>query len=327
MLRLAREWVWDFWFADDGRLFHLYYLQAPRALGDPGRRHRHARIGHATSRDLVDWSPAGEVLGPGAAPAFDDMATWTGSVLRAPDGTWCMFYTGSSAVEGGYVQRIGLATSADLYSWRKHPASPVLAADPRWYERSGGGVLDETWRDPWVFADPGGDGWHMLLTARAGEDGQSGQGGQDGQDGQGAHGDRGVIGHARSADLVRWEACPPLSQAGAGFWHLEVPQVEVVDGRPVLLFSGPRYVADGVGVTWWVRCESVLGPFDVARSVPVAGAELYSGRLIRDRGGQWVLLAFRNLGPDGGFVGEITDPMPVSWDRVGEALVVQTLPG
>ena len=56
-------------------------------------------------------------------------------------------------------------------------------------------------------------------------------------------------------------------------------------------------------------------------------ARSYSGRLIRDRGGRWVLLAFRNLGPDGGFVGEITDPMPVSWDRVGEALVVQTLPG
>lgn len=309
MLRLAREWVWDFWLADDGRLFHIYYLQAPRSLGDPGLRHRHARIGHATSQDLVHWSPAGEVLGPAAAPAFDETATWTGSVVRAPDGTWCMFYTGSSVVEGGYVQQIGLATSADLYGWRKHPASPVLSADPRWYERSGSGVLDETWRDPWVFADPGGDGWHMLLTARAG---------------RGPDGDRGVIGHARSADLVRWEACPPLSRAGAGFWHLEVPQVEVVEGRSVLLFSGPRYVADGLGVTWCVACESVVGPFDIARSVAVTGGDLYSGRLIRDRSGRWVLLAFRNLGPDGGFVGEITDPMPVSWGPDGEALIVRT---
>jgi beta-fructofuranosidase len=130
---------------------------------------------------------------------------------------------------------------------------------------------------------------------------------------------------------VLWEACPPLSGAGAGFSHLEVPQVEVIDGRSVLLFSGPRYVAgmagvaDGVGVTWCVPCESVLGPFDIARAVPVTGEDLYSGRLIRDRDGQWVLLAFRNLGPDGGFVGEITDPMPVHWDLDGTALVVRAL--
>ncbi len=312
MLRLAREWVWDFWFVDDGRLFHMYYLQAPRSLGDPGLRHRHATIGHATSQDLVHWIPACEALGPAAGPAFDDTATWTGSVLQAPDGTWCMFYTGSSVVEGGYVQRIGLATSADLHTWRRHPASPVLAADPRWYERAGDGVLDETWRDPWVFADPGGDGWHMLLTARAA---------------QAAGGDRGVIGHARSADLVRWEACPPLSVAGAGFWHLEVPQMEVVDGRPVLLFSAPRYAAGAAGVTWCVPCESVLGPFDIGRAVAITGEEVYSGRLVRDRAGQWVLLAFRNLGPDGGFVGEITDPLPVGWDRDGAALIVRTAAG
>ena len=214
MLRLAREWVWDFWFADDGRLFHIYYLQAPRALGDPGLRHRHATIGHATSRDLVYWSQAGQVLGPAAAPAFDDTATWTGSVLRAPDGTWYMFYTGTRLVEGGCVQRIGLATSADLYDWRRHPASPVLAADSRWYERSGNGILDETWRDPWVFADPGGHGWHMLLTARAA---------------QGPDDDRGVVGHARSADLVRWEACPLLLRAGKAPWGCPGPTLAIAE--------------------------------------------------------------------------------------------------
>ena len=55
----------------------------------------------------------------------------------------------------------------------------------------------------------------------------------------------------------------------------------------------------------------------------MTGADLYSGRLVRDRTGRWVLLAFRNLGPDGGFVGEITDPMPVSWDRDSQALTVR----
>lgn len=49
--------------------------------------------------------------------------------------------------------------------------------------------------------------------------------------------DRGVIGHARSTDLLHWEIEPPLSKPGSGFGDLEVPQIKVIDGKPVLLFS------------------------------------------------------------------------------------------
>jgi beta-fructofuranosidase len=34
-----------------------------------------------------------------------------------------------------------------------------------------------------------------------------------------------------------------------------------------------------------------------------------------------VMLAFRNTAPDGTFVGEITDPLPVAWE--GDRLVLQ----
>jgi beta-fructofuranosidase len=64
----------------------------------------------------------------------------------------------------------------------------------------------------------------------------------------------------------------------------------------------------------------VLGPFDLARATAVTGEELYSGRLIRDRAGRWVMLAFRNLDADGGFIGEITDPMPVRVTQDGAVL-------
>jgi beta-fructofuranosidase len=204
-----------------------------------------------------------------------------------------------------------VATSADLYTWRRHPASPVVECDRRWYELLGRG-RDEAWRDPWVFLDPGGDGWHMLLTARS-RDGAARQ--------------RGVLGHARSADLVRWQVQPPLSRPSTGFWHLEVPQVEVVTDRPVLIFScmpaqlaEERRGASGPGAIWCVPADSVLGPFDIRRAVPLTGEDLYSGRLIRDRAGQCVMLAFRNLAA-GGFVGEISDPMPVRWAADGSALV------
>src|SRR4029079_16341773 len=81
---------------------------------------------------------------------------------------------------------------------------------------------DEAFRDPWVFADPDGDGWHMLITARAN------------------HGDaydRGVVGHAWSADLETWELRQPLSEPRQGFGQLEVFQTHVIDGRQVLLFN------------------------------------------------------------------------------------------
>ena len=47
-------------------------------------------------QDLIHWDEAADVLAPAASPAFDDVATWTGSVVRGPDGTWFMFYTGGT---------------------------------------------------------------------------------------------------------------------------------------------------------------------------------------------------------------------------------------
>ena len=40
-----------------------------------------------------------------------------------------------------------------------------------------------------------------------------------------------------SADLLHWQAQPPLSEPGGGFGQMEVFQLAVVDGRPVLVFN------------------------------------------------------------------------------------------
>ena len=39
MFDLSSSWVWDYWFADDGERYHLFYLYASRALHDPDARH------------------------------------------------------------------------------------------------------------------------------------------------------------------------------------------------------------------------------------------------------------------------------------------------
>ena len=298
-LRLPDKWVWDSWIADTGREFHLFFLQAPRSLGDPIERHWHASVGHAVSTDLREWAVLGTALEAGPAGSWESMAVWTGSVIEHA-GTWHWFYTGGRAVPDGVDQRIGLATSTDLRTWVKHPRNPLIELDPRWYER----VEYDAWRDPWITRDPGGDGYHALITARANH---------------GPAAARGVIGHAWSADLVEWEVRPPLSEPGH-FGHLEVPQVEVVDGVPVLLFSvaADRFPAspaatpgEGRANTSMVAIgESLLGPWDLSGARPIAVPDLYAARLVRDRAGQWQVIGFRDGSASGRFAGEIIDPVP-----------------
>ena len=313
MLRLPDSWVWDFWFADDGEQHHLFFLYASRALHDPDRRHLRASVGHAVSTDLSTWKRLPDAIVRSDAPAHDDTATWTGSVVRAPNGLWHMFYTGATIRDGGLVQSIGLATSNDLITWRKHPDNPIVRADARWYERLQDGTwFDEAWRDPWVFEDPDGDGWHMLITARANH---------------GALDDRGVIGHAHSRDLTTWEVLPPLSQPGAGFGQLEVLHCELLDGRPVILFSclrgqlsAARQVTGSTGGIWTMTADRLTGPFDPSTARQLTDDSLYVGRLVQHRNGRWVMLAFYNTGPDGQFVGEISDPIPVEMTEHGLTL-------
>ncbi|HZJ05525.1 MAG TPA: hypothetical protein VFD59_08660 [Nocardioidaceae bacterium] len=301
MLHLDSDWIWDFWFADDGERFHVFYLKAPRSLNDPDLRHWHTTVGHATSADLTEWTVLTDALAPSVDPAFDDYTTWTGSVVRGDDGTWFMFYTGTSHAEDGRRQRIGHATSDDLTSWRKQGV--VLESDPRWYEQMADNGWDgaDHWRDPWVFRDPAGDGWHMLVTARANT---------------GEFDDRGVVGHARSTDLRTWHAHPPLSQPGAGFAHLEVIQTEQVDGRTLLLFSclpseysAARRSTNVRSGTWRLWSASPAGPFDIAAAEQITDTTLYVGKAVRDRQGAWRLIAFHNEAADGRFVGELSDPM------------------
>jgi beta-fructofuranosidase len=316
LLRLPDEWVWDSWVADDGETYHLYFLKAPRALGEPSQRHARATIGHATSTDLVTWTDRGTTLAPSAPGGWDDLAVWTGSTVRADDGSWRMFYTALNTGRGHVLrdQRIGVVESRDLHSWRRVADAPVLVADRRWYTTlEEDPTASETWRDPFVFRDPGGDGWHALVTARlAGAERY----------------DDGVLAHARSEDLVTWEVQPPVSGDPSGFGQLEVPQVRVVDGRPVLVFtchpeeqSEARKAEHGHWCTWSVVGEpggSLLGPWDVSRAVPFrAEPTLFAAPLVQRRDGSWVLVGFRNQEPEGIHSFDIIDPVEVAIEGDG----------
>lgn len=299
---LPNHWVWDFWTADDGKLFHLFYLHAPKSLGNPDLRHRNARIGHATSPDLVTWTDHGQIFAAGAAGSFDDTANWTGSVVRGHDGRWYLYYTGShwlSADNNHNIETVGLAVSDDLFVWEKQPG-PTCRADARWYETYGtSSWTEEAWRDPWVFADAEDEVWHMLVTARSN---------------YGDEMQRGVVGHAVSRDLQNWVVQPPLSDPGADFAHLEVFQTLSIDGTNYVLFACDTARLAGkltgtVGGIWYMPVDSFTGPMDPSRAKLLATQRLYAGRGVQKRDGTWVLMGFNNGPP---FLGTISDPLAIT---------------
>lgn len=150
----------------------------------------------------------------------------------------------------------------------------------------------------------------MLVTARAAGAGRN---------------DDGVIGHARSRDLLTWETCAPLTSPGAGFGQLEVAQVHDVDGHFVLVFTchpdeqtAERRERWGDFCTWSVPGKSLLGPWDVAAARPfTAVPDLFAAPLVQQRDGSWCFIGFRNREAEGIDAMEIVDPVPVVVDPDG----------
>ena len=304
MFSISDAWVWDFWLADDGERSHLFFLHAPKSLGDPDARHHHATIGHAVSTDLVTWERRPDVVSKGQPGEADDLATWTGSIVQGDDRLWYLFYTSTRLTTAGVVQTISVATSSDLETFTKVPGPLLRAATPHYERLSESFGQDEAFRDPWVFRDATGTGWHMLITARTPS---------------GPRFDRGVVGHATSVDLRTWTLQPPLSRGGQGFGHLEVMEPIELSGRHFLMFN--CLAADmpearrphTTGGTWVARAAGPLGPYDITGAELLTDDRYYVTRPIHERGtGRVLLMAFRNKDADGRFVGELTDPVELA---------------
>lgn len=117
-----------------------------------------------------------------------------------------------------------------------------------------------------------------------------------------------------------WEPRPPISEPGPGFGELEVSQVRIVGGRPLLVFtchpnqqSAEQLSAfGGRFCTWTVAGESLAGPWDLQSARPFRGEPMLTAApLVHRRDGTWALLGFRNLEPDTSGL-EIVDPIPVA---------------
>jgi len=318
VLHLEDKWVWDFWFAQDGENTHIFYLQAPRSLGDPNLRHKNSTIGHAVSNDLTRWEALPDAILPSEDEnAWDSLAPWTGSIIQY-NKTWYMFYTGISQADNGLIQRIGLATSNDLLHWSKHPASPLININPQWYELLDKAVwYEQAWRDPWVFEYAGK--FHALMTART----KSGQ--ADG---------RGVIAHASSEDLINWEVQSPITRP-CGFPHLEVPQLLSINQKWYLLYSvennrnlGEQQPTENIETnlgTCYMMADDPCGPFAEPDNHFLFAdrlASTYSGKIIKNNSGDWKFITAIQYDSSQCFVGDISDPIPLQIDEKGQLSVV-----
>lgn len=229
-----------------GDELHLFHLTLPN----------HDLVQHAVSTDGLSWRELPGALRTSDPGDCDDDQIWTMSVTGR-DGDFVMVYTALSKAEDGQVQRTAVATSSDLITWRKHPANPVAAADPRWYEADLTGSGRVSWRDPKPVLIDGT--YHAVVAARV-------------KDGPLVR--RGCVGLMTSPDLETWTVQPPLMAPGR-YWDMECPQLFVIDGVYYLTAS----IMEDRSQRYWLATDPA-GPF----TVPPDGGILapsghYAGRV------------------------------------------------
>lgn len=201
---------------DDGR-FHAYYIKTPRAVPNDYEFGLENMIGHSSTADFTDWRTHEPVL-VALQESWERRGIIAPFVYRLPHDhpdaartPYWMFYAGNSG-----RGRLGVATSGDLFAWRRHAVNPVF--DPSvltWVGRQGGGC-----RDPHVvrFEHDGQMRYWLYYTA-------------DGPD-ETSH-----VGCAASTDLLDWKDQGPALTAPRQYPRVgqmsccESPSVYAIDGR------------------------------------------------------------------------------------------------
>ena len=97
-----------------GGTFYMYYTEAPTGEND--------RVHLATSADGESWTKNGMVLDVGPPGSWEPDRVGRPSVLYE-EGQFRMWYDGQVY---GVARHVGYATSADGFSWTRHPDNPVV---------------------------------------------------------------------------------------------------------------------------------------------------------------------------------------------------------
>ncbi|MBI3115509.1 MAG: hypothetical protein HYZ09_03410 [Candidatus Kerfeldbacteria bacterium] len=157
------------WVEKDG-VWHLFFQDTVAG---------NHRIEHHTTTDFLNFTTSDAwkyALAP-TAGKFDSYGIWAPYIVKSGN-TYYMFYAGVTGAgsDPNAKQRIGVATSTDLYTWTKLPdprvcSSPagdgcVYECNQTWTTWDDGGAYDAQCRDPMVLWDAANSRWVMVATAR-----------------------------------------------------------------------------------------------------------------------------------------------------------------
>ncbi|MBN2578577.1 MAG: family 43 glycosylhydrolase [Pirellulales bacterium] len=238
-LRIGRfespgEYVKDFFVIKNGDTYHLFYnVGTADGKQDWMTAGNEESFGHATSKDLKKWRRHERVI-PVQGDDWEGKTVSAPSILRTGKG-FSMIYTGFDKQAHG-CQRIGLATSPDLFHWTRCEKNPVYVG-PAWTDWKPGVWAD--CRDAHVVEH---GGKHYLLTMVRHKDG------------------RGAIAIARSSDLKQWK---DLGWAIRVKGSPESPVVFTHAGKFYLIVGadvGACYMSESIESNDWKRVDAFKYP-------------------------------------------------------------------
>ncbi|MBP6965690.1 MAG: hypothetical protein KBC96_14940 [Armatimonadetes bacterium] len=206
----------DMWFIKEKGLWHQFELNGPHPsdwdkqwppldqADRPPLAWFEQGIFHSTSKDLITWHDEGVAVTIGKPGEWDDGKIASGNIVKR-EGTFYLFYPGirEHPRPGECATPIGVATSKDMVHWTKHPDNPVMVPDGKIYDPAG------NWRDCSFLWDEKQRIWYTVVCATA--------------TGAGPIESRGCIALLRSADLIHWEALPPLVISDRYTLGMELP--------------------------------------------------------------------------------------------------------
>ena len=213
---------------DDG-VYHLFYN-----IGNAGPKQdwrqpfNEKQFGHATSDDLKNWKRHEYIL----AVVPD---TWESDVVSAPfvvmhENKYYMAYTGFGKKAN---QRMGIATSDDLFNWKRIPENPV-AVEPSWTDWKEKGWAN--FRDPALFKWK--DLWLAFNTV---------------SDGKKYH----AVAISTSTDLINWEHLPREKAVAVDWGNPESALAFEHENKVYLIASQPWQ-----GAQMWMTDDPLSGNWE-----------------------------------------------------------------
>ncbi len=165
----------DSWYAQNGGVYHQFFLQFDYVNEPSEYRYARQTIGHSISTDLIHWEYVGTAidgtladwLGPGVA---------TGSIAKY-DGMWYMVFTSKPPEPD--KRGIALAVSPDLTKWEVVGDGPVIPSNQYYHAVCGGREYTaRIMADPYVYPEPIDGYYHIFINSHISHHQPNERGGQ-----------------------------------------------------------------------------------------------------------------------------------------------------